>query len=209
MLGAMRNFGAGHDALLGGNWPILGFGAGVKEGWNPSGKVLGIIGMGGIGQAVRDRAKPFGFQKIVYYNRSRLPPNLEQDSIYVESIQELVTIADVISLNIPLNSTTHHLVSDDLITKMKDGVVIVNTSRGAVIDESSLIKHLKSGKIGAAGLDVFENEPHPPSELLNLSNVVSLPHMGTHAVQTVYDMENWVIENLRSGLTTGKMLSVV
>ncbi|ODQ60511.1 hypothetical protein WICANDRAFT_89403 [Wickerhamomyces anomalus NRRL Y-366-8] len=209
MLGAMRNFGAGHDALLGGNWPILGFGAGVKEGWNPSGKVLGIIGMGGIGQAVRDRAKPFGFQKIVYYNRSRLPPNLEQDSVYVESIEELVTIADVISLNIPLNSTTHHLVSDDLITKMKDGVVIVNTSRGAVIDESSLIKHLKSGKIGAAGLDVFENEPHPPSELLNLSNVVSLPHMGTHAVQTVYDMENWVIENLRSGLTTGKMLSVV
>lgn len=209
MLGAMRNFNAGRKALENGEWPVGGFGAGVKEGWNPSGKVLGIIGMGGIGRAVRDRASVFGFEKIVYYNRSKLSTELEKNSVYIETIEELVKIVDVISLNVPLNSSTYHLINDELITKMKDGVIIVNTARGSVIDEESLIKHLKSGKVGAAGLDVFEEEPNPPTELLGLSNVISLPHMGTHAIQTVMEMEKWVVENLKSGLTNGKLLTIV
>lgn len=209
MLGAMRNFRAGHDALIRGDWPSSGFGAGVKEGWNPSGKVLGIVGMGGIGQAVRDRAKVFGFDKIVYFNRSRLSASLEKDSIYVNTIEELASISDVISLNIPLNSSTRHIINEDLISKMKDSVIIVNTARGAIIDEQSLLKHLTSGKIAAAGLDVFEVEPYPSEELLKLPNVFSLPHMGTHAIQTVFNMENWVIENLKAGITTGKVLSIV
>lgn len=209
MLGAMRNFGAGHDSLMNGNWPSMGFGAGVKEGFNPYGKTLAIVGMGGIGRAVRDRSRALGFAKIIYYNRSRLSPELEQDSVYVDSIDKVVGLADVISLNIPLNSSTHHLVDDRLISKMKDGVIIINTARGAIIDEKSLIKHLKSGKIGAAGLDVFEDEPCPPKELLKLSNVLSTPHMGTHAVQTVFKMEDWVIENLKAGIVEGKVLSIV
>lgn len=209
MLGAMRNFGAGHDSLMKGDWPSMGFGAGVKEGLNPYGKILGIVGMGGIGQAVRDRSKALGFAKIIYYNRSRLSPELEQDSVYIDSIEKLATLADVISLNIPLNSSTRHLIDDKLISKMKDGVIIINTARGAIVDEKSLIKHLKSGKISAVGLDVFENEPFPPKELLNMPNVLSTPHMGTHAVQTVFKMEDWVIKNLKAGIVEGKVLSIV
>ncbi|EGV65132.1 NAD-binding D-mandelate dehydrogenase [Yamadazyma tenuis] len=209
LLGSMRNFEAGRRQLVAGNWPAGGFGAGVKEGINPTRKVLGIIAMGRIGRAFRDRCVPLGFEKIIYYNRSRLPAELEKDSVFVSSIEELVAQADVISINCPLNKATHHLISDELISKMKDGVIIVNTARGAIIDEQSLIKHLKSGKVGAAGLDVFENEPRPPKELLELPNVMALPHMGTHAVQTVFDMENWVIENVKSGLTTGKVISLV
>ena len=92
---------------------------------------------------------------------------------------------------------------------MKDGVIIVNTARGAVIDEQDMIKHLKTGKIGAAGLDVFENEPVPRKDLLDLPNVMALPHMGTHTVQAFSDFENWTIENIRSGLSTGKVRTIV
>lgn len=209
MLGAMRKFDQGRQLLLADKWPSGGFGAGIKEGITPSGKVLGIIGMGGIGLAVRDRAKALQFEKIVYYNRSRKSKALEQETEYCNSLEELVRVADVISLNCPLNASTFHLIGDDLISKMKDGVVIVNTSRGAVIDEKALIKHLKSGKVGSAGLDVFENEPYPSKELLELPNVLATPHMGTHAVQTVYDMEKCVIDNVKSGLQHGKVINLV
>lgn len=209
MLGAMRNFEAGRQNLMAGKWLAGGFGAGVKEGWNPLRKVLGIVGMGGIGRAVRDRAEPFEFEKIVYYNRSKLSPEFEKDSEYTSSLEELVSISDVISINCPLNSSSRHLINDSIISKMKDGVIIVNTSRGAIIDEVDLIKHLKSGKNGAAGLDVFETEPIPPKELLDMPNVLALPHLGTHAVQTVFDMESWVTRNIRSGLLTGLVLSIV
>lgn len=209
MLGAMRNFEAGRRNLLAGKWPSGGFGAGVKEGINPRRKILGIIAMGKIGRAFRDRAEVCGFEKIIYYNRKRLPPTEEKNSEYVSSIEELAKLSDVISINCPLNESTHHLVDDDLISKMKDGVILVNTARGAIIDEKCLVKHLRSGKVGAAGLDVYEREPYPTEELLQMPNVMALPHMGTHAIQTVFDMENHVIQNIRSGITTGNVITVV
>lgn len=209
MLLAMRNFGAGSAALKKGYWPTKGNSAGVQAGINPANKVLGIVGMGGIGLAVRDRATVFGFEKIVYYNRSRVSADKEQDSEYCESLEKLVEVADVISLNIPLNSTTRHIISDQLFQKMKDGVVIVNTARGEVIDETALIKHLKSGKVGAAGLDVFENEPRINMELLEFENVVATPHMGTNTEQTVHAMEAQVIRNIRAGIETGHVENLV
>lgn len=209
MLLAMRNFGMGSAALKSGYWPTRGNSAGVRAGINPSKKVLGIVGMGGIGLAVRDRARAFGFEKIVYYNRSRVSSEKEQDTEYCDTIEKLAEQADVVSLNVPLNLLTRRMINDELLSKMKDGVIIVNTARGEIIDEAALIKHLKSGKIGAAGLDVFELEPNINKELLSFENVTATPHMGTNAVQTVHDMEKKVINNIKAGLQSGKVLNLV
>ncbi|CCE82369.1 Piso0_002092 [Millerozyma farinosa CBS 7064] len=209
LLGAMRNFEAGRRRLYDGKWPTGGFGAGAKVGWCPKQKILGIIGMGGIGQAFRDRAVPLGFQKIVYYNRKRLPKGEEKDSQYISSLDELVKVADVISVNCPLNKSTYHLIDASLIGKMKFGVIIVNTARGSVIDEEALVENLKSGKVAAAGLDVFENEPDVSKDLLDLPNVLALPHMGTHAIQTVYEMEQSVVDNIYEGLVSNTMITIV
>lgn len=209
MLLAMRNFGMGASALKKGYWPTRGNSAGTRAGINPQHKVLGIVGMGGIGLAVRDRARAFGFEKIVYYNRSRVSAEKEQDSEYCETIEKLAAVSDVISLNVPLNVSTRKLINDELIEKMKDGVIIVNTARGEIIDEAALIKHLKLGKIGAAGLDVYELEPNINMELLEFENVTATPHMGTNAVQTVHGMEQKVIYNIKAGLQSGKVLNLV
>lgn len=206
-LAAMRNFQHGHDLLVEGKWTSDKC-AGAKIGWDPEGKVVGILGMGGIGRAIRDRLEPFGFKKVVYYNRSRLLPDLEKDAKYVR-YDELLAVSDLILVSVPLNKHTHHLINAESIGKMKDGVIIVNTARGAVIDETELTKELKLGKIGAFGSDVFEHEPEVPSELRNLSNVVSLPHMGTFTYQAMKNMEVWVIDNIWDVLKTGKVKTVV
>ncbi|CCE81436.1 Piso0_002092 [Millerozyma farinosa CBS 7064] len=209
LLGAMRNFEAGRCHLYDGKWPAGGFGAGAKEGWSPKKKILGIIGMGGIGQAFRDRAVPLGFEKIVYYNRKRLSKGKEKECQYMSSLDELVKVADVISINCPLNKSTYHLINSSLIEKMKFGVIIVNTARGSVIDQDALVENLKTGKVGAAGLDVFENEPYVPKTLLDLPNVLALPHMGTHSIQTVYEMEQSVIDNIYKGIVSNTMITIV
>lgn len=209
MLSAMRNFGEGSRALKKGLWPVRGNSAGVRAGINAKGKVLGIVGMGSIGLAVRDRARVFGFEKIIYYNRSRVSSEKEQGCEFCDTLEKLVAQADVISINVPLNSSTFHMISDELMQKMKDGVIIINTARGEVIDEKALIHHLKSGKVGAAGLDVFESEPHINQELLEFENVTATPHMGTNAEQTVHDMEKMVIRNIQVGLATGHVENLV
>lgn len=204
ILGALRNFNWGQHQLRQNKWL-----KDVELGHDPQGKILGIVGMGGIGRAVRDRALPFGFKKIIYYNRRRLDPHLEKDSEYCESLETLLSTADVISLNLPLNEHTKHTINKKTISLMKDGVVIVNTARGPVINEEDLVEALNSGKIGAVGLDVFENEPQIHPGLLNNQKTLLLPHMGTHSIESRFDMENLVIQNLRSGLTTGKLITLV
>lgn len=206
-LAAMRNFQHGHDLLVEGKW-TSGKCAGAEIGWDPEGKVVGILGMGGIGRAIRDRLMPFGFEKVLYYNRSRLDADLEKDAQYV-SYEDLLKQSDLILVSVPLNKHTHHLINADSIDKMKDGVIIVNTARGAVIDEAELTKALKAGKVGAFGSDVFEHEPEVPSELRNLPNVVSLPHMGTHTYQAMRNLETWVVTNILEYITTGKVKTIV
>lgn len=204
VLGALRNFAYGQQQLRAGKWV-----EGVELGHDPQGKVLGIVGMGGIGQAVRDRAVPLGFAKIVYYNRRRLPEDLEKDSEYRASLDALLAEADVISINVPLNAHTHHLINKASIAKMKRGVVIVNTARGPVIHEQDLVDGLVSGQIGAVGLDVFEDEPRVHPGLVDHPRTLLLPHMGTHSYESRFDMENLVIKNLRAGLTTGRLITLV
>ncbi|RCK61011.1 Glyoxylate reductase 1 [Candida viswanathii] len=210
VLGAMRRFVDGHKALIAGQWPKA-----AAEGRNvidmahsPQGKTLAILGMGGIGRAIRDRLTPFGFDKIIYYNRNRLSPELEKNAQYV-SLDELYRTADVIVIGIPLNANTRHMINKESIGKMKDGVVLVNIARGAIIDEAVLPEMIKSGKIGAFGSDVFEHEPEVSPELYNLPNVVSLPHLGTHSIEASRNMEEWVVENIESFIKTGKVKTIV
>ncbi|AOA65335.1 Glyoxylate reductase [Komagataella phaffii CBS 7435] len=208
LLSAIRNFQWGHDLMLKGQWVPGNKAAGAPDGHDPAGKVVGIYGMGGIGRAIRDRLKPFGFKKITYYNRKRLDPDLEDGAEYVD-LDTLLRESDIISVNIPLNKHTRHALNKETIAKTKKGVVIVNTARGAIIDEEALFEALKSGHIGAVGSDVFEFEPKVSQELLELPNLVSLPHMGTHTYETSLHMEEHVVDNIRNVLEKGKVLSLV
>lgn len=207
VLSCLRNYQEGHDILARGGWDEKKCG-GAKLGRSPEGKVVGILGMGGIGRAVRDRLKPFGFEKIIYHNRSQLKPELEAGAEYV-TYDELLEQADIICLSVPLNAHTRHSINKETISKMKDGVILVNTSRGAVIDEKVLPELIKSGKIGAFGADVFELEPRVSPELYQLPNVVSLPHMGTHTYEAIKNMEEWVVANVESYIKTGKVKTIV
>lgn len=174
---------------------------------NPTGKILGILGMGGIGRAFAQRAKALGMT-VQYHNRNRLSPDLEQGAKYV-SRDELLSTSDVVSLNLPLNAATKHTMSTAEFKAMKSSAILINTARGAVVDEPALIAALESGEIAGAGLDVYENEPTIPTQLLQHPNAVCLPHIGTLSYETQKEMEAFCIRNLKAGLATGKLANVV
>ncbi|KAL1964705.1 hypothetical protein VTN77DRAFT_6731 [Rasamsonia byssochlamydoides] len=204
IIGALRNFNTGMFALREGKWrgqplPALGH--------DPEGKVLGILGMGGIGRNLKKKAEAFGM-RVIYHNRRKLSDELAGGAEYV-SFDELLARSDVISLNLPLNKNTHHIIGKPEFAKMKDGVVIVNTARGAVMDEAALVEALDSGKVWSAGLDVFEEEPKIHPGLLRNPKVMLVPHMGTWTVETQTAMEEWAIENVRLALESGKLKSPV
>lgn len=206
LLDCLRNFSWGEKEIA--QWPHAKAG-GAPLGREPRGKTVGILGMGGIGRAIRDRLQPFGFGKIQYYNRNQLAPELEKSAVYCASLDEFYATSDIILISVPLNSHTFHMINHAAISKMKDGVILINTARGAVVDESQLIGELKLGKVGSYGSDVFENEPAYNKELVALPNVVALPHMGTHAVESIQTMEEFVVENVESYLQTGKVMTIV
>jgi len=143
------------------------------------GKTLGIIGMGRIGQALARRAKASGM-RIMYYNRNRLPEQTEQlyNAQYVD-FQTLLQDSDFVSLNLPYTPEVHHIIGKPELGMMKRSAYLINTARGAHVDEAALVEALKSGIIAGAALDVYEFEPTISSELLNLPNVVLSPHTGT------------------------------
>ncbi|KAF7624045.1 hypothetical protein AFCA_011418 [Aspergillus flavus] len=202
MIGALRQAYVPLSALRAGQWQGQ-----TTLGRDPQGKVLGILGMGGIGREMANRAKAFGM-KIQYHNRSRLSPELEGDATYV-SFDELLASSDVLSLNLALNASTRHIIGEKEFQKMKDGIVIVNTARGALIDEKALVAALDSGKVLSAGLDVYENEPVVEQGLVNNPKVMLLPHIGTMTYETQKDMELLVLNNLRSAVEKGKMITFV
>ncbi|KAK9365660.1 Gor1p [Lipomyces kononenkoae] len=203
MLGALRNFHKLAVDLRQGNWSSK-----TPEAHDPEKKVLGILGLGGIGRKIRDRSLGFEFSEIVYHNRTRLSPDLEGCAKYV-SFEELLAKSDILSLSLPLNANTRHIIDAIALSKCKDGVFIVNTARGAIIDEEALVQALKSGKVSSVGLDVYEHEPKIHPELLANENVLLLPHVGTHSRETRRAMEVNVIDNIRAGLTTGKVQNLV
>ncbi|KAI9782736.1 MAG: hypothetical protein M1839_004724 [Geoglossum umbratile] len=216
ILGALRGFNIGLFNLRQGDW------RGVPPppcGHDPEGKILSILGMGGIGRNLKKKAEAFGM-KIQYHNRHKLSDELAGDAKYV-SFDELLATSDVISLNLPLNKQTRHIISTAEFGKMKDGVVIVNTARGAVMDEDALVRALDSGKVWSCGLDVYEEEPKIHPGLLSNPHVMLVPHMGTWTVEvshryfsvfrldTQTAMEVCSISNVRSALETKKLRTIV
>lgn len=203
-IGAMRNFNALAAALRRGEW----FGD-VPLAIEPEGRTLGVIGLGGIGALARDKLQSsLSLGKVQYYNRRRAEPKVEKDSEYVD-LDTLLKTSDIIYLSVPLNDSTHHLLNAEAFSKMKDGVVIINTARGPVIDEQALVDALASGKVLSAGLDVFEHEPKVHPDLVKNENVLLLPHAGTHCIDARTKMEAEVIENIDAYLSTGKVLSPI
>ena len=148
------------------------------------GKTLGVVGMGGIGQATARRAKAFGME-IVYRSRSEIDPGIvaELGARRVD-LDELLSISDVVSLHCPYGHATHHLIGAEQLAAMKDSAYLVNTARGPIVDEAALAAALREGRIAGAGLDVYEHEPQVHPELLELDNVVLVPHLGSATVET-------------------------
>ena len=143
----------------------------------------------------------------MYHNRSRLPSELEGDAICL-TFEELLAQSDVLSLNLSLNEKTWHIISREF-EKMKDGVVVINTARDALINEKDIVAAVKSGKAASAGLNVFENEPLVEDGLLRNQTVVLLSHIGTDAYETQKGMELLVLKNLESGVDKGKLLTAI
>jgi glyoxylate reductase len=165
-----------------------------------SGKTLGIIGMGRIGKAVARRARGFNMN-VIYHDDQRLDTANEKTlDITFVNMDMLLSMADFISLHIPLTSKTQHLINRQTLGKMKPSAYLINTSRGMVVDENSLVEALHEGKIAGAGLDVYENEPDLAPGLAGLDNVILLPHIGSATLETRMKMAQLAALNLLAGL---------
>jgi glyoxylate reductase len=181
--------------------------SGAWRGWSPTsmlchrigGKRLGILGMGRIGSAVARRARGFGMA-IHYHNRHRVPEALENEleATYWESFDQMLARMDVISVNCPHTPATFHLLSARRLKLLRPQAIVVNTSRGEVIDEAALTAMLRSRAITGAGLDVFEHEPAINPKLHQLDNVVLLPHMSSATIEGRLDMGEKVVINIKA-----------
>jgi len=177
------------------------------SGWSPTsmlghriwGKRLGIIGMGRIGQAVARRARGFGVS-VHYHNRNRVHEEIEQEleATYWESLDQMLARMDIISVNCPHTPATYHLLSARRLKLLQPQAFIVNTARGEVIDENALTRMLRGSEIAGAGLDVFEHEPAVNPKLLELDNVVLLPHMASATLEGRAEMGEKVIINIKT-----------
>lgn len=188
MLAAARNVIKLNDAVEAGEWPR-------SRGMELKGKTLGIIGLGAIGKNLAVRAKAFEMDVKAY--DPYMDHNFAQaHGIEVCDLDEVITGSDVISLHVPLNERTRHMIDAQTIEKMKDGAIIINTARGGLIDEEAAAKAVKSGKLGGLGLDAFEEEPLSDSPLKGLDNVIFTPHAGAQTAEAVRAMGAMAVDNL-------------
>lgn len=197
ILSVPRRLFEGEKILRSGEW----------TGWTPTflmgrriqGKRLGIIGMGRIGSAIARRAKAFNMA-VHYHKRKRLPTEVERDleATYWDDLDEMLSRMDFVSINCPLTEETHHLMNRARLKKLQPHAVIINTARGEIIDEEALADLIEVGRIAGAGLDVFEQEPEINPKLLELDNVVLLPHMGSATVEARMAMGEKVLINIRA-----------
>jgi glyoxylate reductase len=166
-----------------------------------TGKTLGVIGMGKIGKAVAQRARCFNMP-ILYHNRSRMSKSAEKELMakYVD-MKTLLSQADFITLHVPLSDQTRHLIGSQELSLMKPTAYLINTSRGPVVDEQALLETLRNGRIGGAGLDVYENEPALTPGLVELENVILLPYLGGGTLETRIRMANMAVATLNAGLS--------
>jgi lactate dehydrogenase-like 2-hydroxyacid dehydrogenase len=192
MLGASRRAHEGQEMVRTGTWtpssPVL-------LGWQLTGKVLGIFGMGRVGQAVAQRARGFGMT-VHYSNPGRLPAALEKDAVFHSSPPDLLRVSEFLSLHAPETPETHHFINSKTIDLLPRGAILINTARGGLVVDEDLIAALKSGRVAAAGLDVFEGEPKLHPGYVALKNTFLLPHMGSATVETRLAMGMVVLDNI-------------
>jgi glyoxylate reductase len=197
ILAAPRRLSEGERLVRAGKW----------TGWAPTtmlghriwGKRLGIIGMGRIGQAVARRARGFGLS-VHYHNRRRLHADIETEleATYWESLDQMLSRMDIVSVNCPHTPATYHLLSARRLKLLRPHTYLVNTARGEVVDENALARMLAENEIAGAGLDVYEDEPAINPKLLELDNVVLLPHLGSATIEGRHDMGEKVIINIKT-----------
>jgi len=205
LLGAARRATEGRKWVDKKNWS---WSADFLIGKQLTGRPLGILGMGRIGQAVAERAKSFGM-KIHYYNRKKLPSNLENGAIYHESLKNLIKASDFFSINCPATEETKKIINEKTLNYFPDGAVIINSARGDMIDDEDMVNALKSGKVFALGLDVYNGEPDIHPQYLKLENVFILPHLGSATEKTRFAMADLAISNIEEYFKTGKCKNTV
>jgi len=194
-----RGIGASERYLRAGSWPRGAYPLQRKV----SGKKLGIVGLGRIGHVIAKRALAFDMD-IRYHNRR---PVVDTSIAHEPSLVELARWCDFLVVIVPGGAATRHLVNDAVLDALGTKGYLINVSRGSVVDEAALVRALKECRIGGAGLDVFENEPQVPAELMGLDNVVLVPHIGSATVETRGAMAQRVFDNLKSYFDTGKLIS--
>ena len=200
VLAAARRLGEGERLLRAGKWKW--WGPKQLRGLDVWGKRLGIVGMGRIGRAVARRGRGFGME-ILYHNRSRKEDAENELGARYLDLDDLLRESDFVSIHTPLTDETRHLISERELGLMRETAVLVNTSRGPVVDEGALAAALAEGRIFAAGLDVYEEEPKVHPELLELENVVLAPHVGSATIDTRDKMATLAAENL-AGVLRGE-----
>ena len=192
LLGASRKAYEGRIAAETQNW---------KWSWDfllgkqMSNKRLGILGMGRIGRAVAKRAKAFGME-IHYHNRSKLSPDLEDGAIYHKDLKSLFGQSEFLSINCPATPETIKIINKETLSYLKDNTVVGNAARGDVVDDDAMVDAIKSGKVFAYGLDVYNGEPKIHPEYLKLKNIFLLPHLGSATKRTRWDMAYRATKNL-------------
>jgi lactate dehydrogenase-like 2-hydroxyacid dehydrogenase len=205
MLGASRRAYEGQETVRAGTWtpssPML-------LGWQLTGKVLGIFGMGRVGQAVAQRARGFGMT-IHYSNATRLPAALEKDAVFHSSASDLLRVSQFLTLHAPETPETHHFINSKTIDLLPHGAILINAARGGLVVDEDLIAALKSGRLAAAGLDVFEGEPKLHPGYVALRNTFLLPHMGSATVETRLAMGMLALDNIDAVLGGKPAPSVV
>jgi lactate dehydrogenase-like 2-hydroxyacid dehydrogenase len=205
IFGVARRLGEGERLVRAGQW----------TGWTPTqllgtdlnGRTLGIVGAGRIGRAVGARAAAFGMN-VVYWSRTRQPEWEAQCGARFEELAELLGSCDVVSLHLSRSAETEHLIDAGALARMKDGAILVNTARGAIVNERALIAELQSRRL-SAGLDVYIDEPKVPAELLTLDNVLVLPHLGSATRQARQAMWDLAWQNLLRGIAGEPLLTPV
>lgn len=192
LLATARRAGEGERMVRSGAWG--GFGPKNLLGTHVTGKTLGVIGMGRIGQAIAARCH-FGFgMDVVFFNRS--PKKTEVPAQQLESLEAVMAAADFVVVATPGGAETTKLIDASALAAMKPSGIFINISRGEVVDEMALIEALETGQIAGAGLDVYEKEPHVPARLIALENCVLLPHLGSATVETRQAMGQMALDNI-------------
>jgi phosphoglycerate dehydrogenase-like enzyme len=209
MLVLLKRGISAHEATIQGKWPQ--FDLVLRKGtWELGGKTLGILGLGNIGREVARMAKGFGV-RMVYYNRNRLDVDEEQ-ALGVEYVgfDGLLSESDIISIHVPLTDATRGMIGSEEIRKMKDGAVIVNLSRGGVVDEGAVVEAIRSGKLLGAGFDVFESEPLLSGDLfVEVDNVMLSPHLAGATTEAIYRMHEIAGKNFASVMEGKRPVNIV